>query len=231
MISQFSIIIENVTIRSILLRKRPTDLSTINNSQPIVIYTKGKTYDWIDKLKSTLNCEQIDKDNKIWLICSESYRSGLIGLALSLKEETFGHRIRAILSPGFDHQRDEETFKQLRQKDLLINVQVNHEWGTYRHIEIELMDEVKVEDQSAYLAWTSTDQSKLSWFKCPPIVANNETIFNYYSTFNQCLHCDNQSLLSSNRYHLNCNKIGWDFAGYSSDGKKVFGKFKLLTIS
>uniref|UniRef100_T1JX10 Ketosynthase family 3 (KS3) domain-containing protein n=1 Tax=Tetranychus urticae TaxID=32264 RepID=T1JX10_TETUR len=229
--NDFIVISEHTTnngcpIKSIILRKvQPNSLSTTETK---ILYISERTFDWVDKLKSLVD----DSDDKIWLISNGCYRTGLVGLASSLKEESFGHRIRAILAVDFDHARDAQIFNELRNKDLIINVRrlANGPWGTYRHIELNPHDQVIVRDDSAYLTWTSekninslasTEAPVLSWYRSPP--TNDDIhVLVHYSTFNYL-----DKLIGKSRDSTlipKSQRVGWEFSGYSlKTQKRVMG--------
>lgn len=219
-------------IVSILFRKNSN--VDLTKPPPIVHINQSDDYEWVEKIKQII-AEDGDNHDRIWLIANDSYLNGITGLGCSLKEEKFGSKIRIILAPYWDIHKNEKVFQQLREKDVLINVFKNQSWGSFRHVDLDPHDEVKISDRQYLLKCIKTPsngtyQLEPNFFRSKRISEGEKYITNYFAPLN---HFDlfeaKKEIITSESKTLNpwSSSMGYEFAGINSNGQRVIGKRKI----
>lgn len=216
---------EDTEIVSILFKKKAAiDLE----KAPCIVNIKAGNYNWVEEIHTAVAEAE---NERIWLVATDSYRNGVTGLGCSLKEEKFGHKVRVIFAPGWDLGKNSEVFRELREKDVLINVLKNNSWGTFRHIDLQPSDEVKVVDRRYLLKWTrkikDTAKASPTWFKSRKVDSSESFITNYFAPVN---HFDlieaanemEEGKADSLNPWTSC--LGYEFAGVNSKGQRVVGR-------
>ncbi|CAC5370812.1 FASN [Mytilus coruscus] len=112
------------------------------------------------------------KDKNIWMLVNSEPMNGIMGMFNCLKQEPGGEKLRCIFNCDkamLDVSIENEIFKQLIQKDLMVNVYKNGQWGSFRHLPItkEILNNKKP-CQHAYInVQTKGDLSSLTWIESP----------------------------------------------------------------
>ncbi|XP_072167778.1 fatty acid synthase-like [Diadema setosum] len=154
---------------------RKVSLSPSSKEQPCIINTDDKSYTWVSDLqKRMVEFEGKPPGENIWLLSDKAYHSGIVGMTNCLKFEQGGDRIRCIFNAegkptGGEFSQLKDSLEGILNRDLLMNVWKDGEWGSYRHYFLETSpDDSKVETSHAYInTLTRGDLSTLRWIALP----------------------------------------------------------------
>ncbi|XP_013396069.1 fatty acid synthase [Lingula anatina] len=148
--------------------------STLVGTATVLHIDDNVSFEWVDQLKKAM-ADHIDKpkDATIWLVSKNEPCSGILGLVNCLIKEPGGNRIRCIFNASEDPLPDvtvgSQMFKILRQKNLLMNVYKNGQWGSFRHLSSNQdVQEPYAEVEHAFVnVLTRGDLSSLRWIESP----------------------------------------------------------------
>ncbi|XP_064637682.1 fatty acid synthase-like isoform X2 [Lineus longissimus] len=134
------------------------------------------TFDWVEPFKYELQMLQTaPAEQRLWLV-SDCSTNGVVGLVNCLRQEPGGDRIRCAFisntqknSSKPDLSPESETWKMLVQRDMVMNIYRDGEWGTLRHISTAIgADWCHIDIPTAYVnVLTRGDLSSLRWIESP----------------------------------------------------------------
>lgn len=158
---------DSITSTCLLFRKAFTVMEP--TKQAIVEVQFGEFTNWVDKLKNTFTeYKNKPKSQNVWMVADDSTLNGALGLMNCLKQEPGGDRFRCIFS-GTKLPRPIDftvsPYKEILAKDLQMNVLRDHQWGTYRLLNLE-RDYHKTVTTEAYIDVVKKgDLLSLKWFE------------------------------------------------------------------
>ncbi|KAL1471046.1 hypothetical protein MTO96_040148 [Rhipicephalus appendiculatus] len=111
----------------------------------------------------------------VWLLAEDVGVSGIVGLTNCLREETGGRHVRCVFDASrtsssrvSDFSPGNEAYKQLMERDLVMNVYRDGHWGSYRHRSTKWCGVVAKETPYAFLRVRAPgDLSSLQWYESP----------------------------------------------------------------
>ncbi|XP_046335907.1 fatty acid synthase-like [Haliotis rufescens] len=189
---------------------------------------------WVDMVKSALaDCHLRPEGENVWLQANNK-NSGIVGLCNCLQKESGGERLRCM----FSSERiapSSECFKKLVRQDLVMNVEQQSKWGSYRHTPLSKDAEwLQRESEHAYVDVTIRgDLSSLKWIVSPlqkldaTVGAERELCSVHYSSLNF-----RDVMLATGKLppdaipggmDIQDCMLGMEFSGKQKDGKKVMG--------
>lgn len=123
---------------------------------------------WIAPLQAALG-----RGESVLVYCRNLSDNGVLGFVNCLRKEAGGENCRCVLisdenAPPFD--REAALYRDQLRKGIAVNVYVNGEWGTYRHLSItnETTSDAKGR-RSVLDCLTKGDLSSLRWIEGPPL--------------------------------------------------------------
>ncbi|XP_076458650.1 fatty acid synthase-like isoform X1 [Babylonia areolata] len=141
-------------------------------SRQTVVPVDDADYSWVEALKKELEaCQQGAHTDRVWLLARHPF-SGVAGMVRCLLQEQGGDRVRCILNSSGDSwltNVDSPEFQSLAQKDLVMNIYQDGQWGSYRHIPANTALSAPSKPCShAYVnVMTRGDLSSLQWVESP----------------------------------------------------------------
>lgn len=207
----------------------------IPSLEPIFLSVDDVTYSWVETLKSLLS---EPSERPIWLTASQAH-CGVVGLVNCLRQEPGGNRIRCAFASNLDESSvipslvpSEKAMQSLLEKDLVMNVWRDGEWGAFRH---QLLTNALREEQTqqAYVnVLTRGDLSSLRWIASPlkhykPTNTNSELCSVFYSSLNF-----RDIMLATGKLPpdaipgdaaLQQCLLGMEFSGQDQSGQRVMG--------
>ncbi|XP_075558776.1 fatty acid synthase-like isoform X2 [Dermacentor variabilis] len=158
---------------STLLLFRKVTLN-VDATKQVVVKVQNTSFRWVQSLREKV----VEHDSKpsgenIWLLAEDASNSGIVGLTNCLRKETSGRHIRCIFDATLkgvnsvaDFSPTNPAYKDIIEKDLVMNVYRDGEWGSYRHQAVQWCGEAKITTQFAYLnVKTRGDLSSLQWYE------------------------------------------------------------------
>ncbi|KAF5273270.1 hypothetical protein FQR65_LT04692 [Abscondita terminalis] len=174
---------------------------------------------WLKQLQSAINANE-----KVLLVDQNNPTSGIIGLINCLKQE-LGQHVSCMFLPNsvkkFDDD-DDKFFQQQLQKNLLVNVLKDGEWGSYRHLPLR---PVSKNCFHAICATSSNDLSQIQYVE-GPITKESDTVEVCYAGVNFKDLVVGTGKVKFNylkEYRSKFFKLGFEFAGTDSRGQRVMG--------
>nr|WRO29226.1 FAS2 protein [Tuta absoluta] len=128
------------------------------------ILASDLTFSWVEQVK-----EELKEGRKLVLYTQDEHINGLLGLVNCLRKEPGGEVVHGFLiadpsAPPFNP--DLELYEEQLDKDLSINVLMDGQWGTYRHLLLGDLSTVKA--THAYVnTVTIGDLSSMRWLEGP----------------------------------------------------------------
>lgn len=203
--------------------------------EPIFLPVDDNGYSWVETLKSVLS---ESSDSPVWLTASQPH-CGVVGLVNCLRQEPGGNRIRCAFISNLKESSvtpalisSDKAMQSLLQKDLVMNVWRDGEWGAFRHQ--LLTNALKEEEtQQAYVnVLTRGDLSSLRWIASPlkhykPTNPNSELCSVFYSSLNF-----RDIMLATGKLPpdaipgdaaLQQCLLGMEFSGRDQSGQRVMG--------
>ncbi|KAF5285955.1 hypothetical protein FQR65_LT13026 [Abscondita terminalis] len=177
---------------------------------------------WLEQLQMVL------KTNKKVLLVAQNSDSGILGLMTSLKQEV-GQNVACLFIPNCNREfniKDEFYLKQLR-KNISINVYKEGVWGSYRHLPFP---DKNIECVHAVAFSNSNDISGVQYVEGSLTKESIEfekfLIKVYYAALNfkDVVSVTGRISLENGRvYRSKYKRIGFEFAGVESSGKRLMG--------
>ncbi|XP_037565632.1 fatty acid synthase [Dermacentor silvarum] len=159
---------------SALLLFRKT-AATAQVAKPFLLRVSSAKYDWVEVLKAKApEVEQKPAGHNLWLLAEDCGISGVVGLTNCLRLETGGSHIRCLFNASFN-ESDEVDFSprnpdyhDILEKDLVMNIYRNGQWGSFRHRSPLKRGAPKIPAEVACLnVEMRGDLSSLQWYVSP----------------------------------------------------------------
>ncbi|KAL1482555.1 hypothetical protein MTO96_033716, partial [Rhipicephalus appendiculatus] len=233
----------------LLLRKATVAVDVTKNE---ILSVENGQFSWIESLKEkAVQYGTKPTGENVWLLGKDAGQSGILGLTNCLRKENIGPRIRCLFDAGTDGLNSlgdfsptKPAYKDIIEKDLVMNVYRDGQWGSYRHRAVHWSGEAKTTTQFAYLhVQTRGDLSSLEWYESPlgylsPCdVAGRENLYVdvYYGSLNF-----RDIMLASGKVNLDTSRgdnvagfadLGMEYSGRDWNGRRVMGMVKGRSIS
>ncbi|KDR18643.1 hypothetical protein L798_06624, partial [Zootermopsis nevadensis] len=199
---------------------------------PVVIHVSAQNYDWLSQIQAVIGG---NSKRRIILVAQGEPLNGILGLVMCIRKEPGGESIRCVfildpLAPEFDP--DLPLYHHQLNKDLVVNVYSDGQWGSYRHLPLDSCSTVTVPHAFVNVT-TRGDLSSLKWLEGnlqPDSVSprpNEELVHIYYAALNfRDVMAANGKLavevLTKNRLKQDCIQ-GLEYSGYNVNGQRVMG--------
>ncbi|CAL1537406.1 unnamed protein product [Lymnaea stagnalis] len=227
---------DNLLSTIFLLRKKKQIVST-----PVLISIDDLQCSWLDDLKSKMKeLENASEDTRLWLLATKEI-NGLMGFVNCLKLEAGGEKVRSIFVSNLksssskpDINVKSPEFINLAQKDLVVNVYRDGQWGCFKHVPIPDDESSRLKPvQYAYVnVLTRGDLSSLKWIESPLKFfqqngQDTELCSVYYTSLNF-----RDVMLASGKLPPDAIPgdmatqdciLGMEFSGRDSKGKRIMG--------
>nr|XP_050029751.1 fatty acid synthase-like [Dermacentor andersoni] len=161
-------------LQTLLLFRKST--SAVDVAKQEVVRVSNVGFGWVETLKETaIEYDSKPSGENVWLLAEDVGVSGIVGLTNCLRQETGGRHIRCVFDASqkgpsrvSDFCPSIEAYKQLLERDLVMNVYRDGQWGSYRHRSVQWRGAVKKETPFAFLSLrTPGDLSSLQWYESP----------------------------------------------------------------
>ncbi|XP_077551457.1 fatty acid synthase-like [Haemaphysalis longicornis] len=228
---------------SSLLLLRKTSLP-IEADKQVVIRVNKESFAWVDTLRDTcIKYASRPQGHNIWMLAEDVGTSGVVGLTACLLKETGGSHIRCVFDASLggpskveDFDPSNPAYKQMLERDLVMNVYKDGQWGSYRHIlqaGAEQLDSgSSTLTEYAYLNMrTFGDLSSLEWYESPlrhvALPSDSLLCSVYYAplNFRDVMLATGKlppEAPSSDEPTFVC-PLGLEFSGRDSNGRRVMG--------
>ncbi|XP_063623054.1 fatty acid synthase-like [Cydia splendana] len=221
--------------REYLLLRR----SAVVPATRVVIEARDDDYAWMERLKVAL--KHAETENIRVYVWSRARISGVMGLGTCLRCEPGGDRLRIYYLPGAQDAFDPEAsaYRKPMLRDLAFNVLHKGVWGTFRHLSLDdsAAGALKQVEHAYVDTLTRGNLSSLRWIEsglgletAAPAPRRPHTALCrvYYSSLNFKDVLLTTGKLTSVSYKGNfaekeTNRVGIEFSGRSSIGKRVMG--------
>ncbi|KAL3221900.1 hypothetical protein MRX96_029108 [Rhipicephalus microplus] len=207
-----------------------------------IISVRNRQFDWVEFLKQkSLEYDTKQSEENIWLLAENAGMSGILGLTNCLRKENIGGRIRCVFDAslvGFNSVANfsptNPVFKDIIEKDLVMNVYRNGQWGSYRHRAVS--GKAKTTTQFAYLqVETRGDLSSIQWYESPTgylspsdVIGREDLYVDvYYGAINF-----RDVMLATGKVNLDTARgdnvseeafLGMEYSGRDWNGRRVMG--------
>ncbi|XP_077491843.1 fatty acid synthase-like [Amblyomma americanum] len=223
----------------LLLKKANMDVTAATQD---VVRVNNSEYDWVESLKAkVMNCESNPGGQNVWILSDDTSTSGVVGLMKCLRVERGVHNIRCLFdasqktpSNAADMTPESPACKKILERDLVMNVFRDEQWGSYRHLSIQTNGVPKTMTEYAFLnVETRGDLSSLRWYESPLRCASPPSGFDgilcsvYYAPVNS-----RDVLLATGKLPLDVlpgdmatwdSLLGVEFSGRDPDGHRIMG--------
>ncbi|XP_077491594.1 fatty acid synthase-like [Amblyomma americanum] len=222
-----------------LLRKVTTVTETTKRD---IIRIHDGNFDWLEELKTkTLECENSPTDRRLWLIANSNGVSGIVGLMNCLRMEMGSSQIRCVFDASLTGSRNpldltpsSPALKELPERDLVMNVYRNSQWGCFRHLSIQSREFPSPSTSCAFLnVRTCGDLSSLQWCESPmryssPCNNDGKLLCSvYYAPLNMLdvAVATGKVPLDALLYDATASDhlLGLEFSGRDPEGRRVMG--------
>lgn len=225
--------IQRATNKYFILLRATIDLASRNK---VIVTITEKNYTWVEQLKSALVNAEKDK-TYVYIVGQGEELLGAIGFINCIKNENGGKLARLVFIQDAGVEKFNFTsavYADQLSKDLISNVYKNGAWGTYRHLKLDVQNDVSnLPVEHAYLnALVKGDLSSLSWIESPlsrklpdPKDKRLELCSVYYAPINF-----RDVMLTSGKLAADALPgdlatqdcvLGLEFAGRDSSGKRI----------
>ncbi|KAK8766016.1 hypothetical protein V5799_007197, partial [Amblyomma americanum] len=223
---------------STLMLLRKANVAAAAEKQDVV-RVKNSEFDWVETLKNNVfESEKNPAGKNVWLLADDARISGIVGLVNCLRVERGVNRIRCLFDVSqkntIDFMLEGEEFKKILERDLVMNVYRDGQWGSYRHVATQTHGAAKRMTEYAFLnVQTRGDLSSLQWYESPlryapsPGEVGSVLCHVYYAPLNfrdVMLATGKLSpdALPGNMASRDC-LLGMEFSGRDAQGRRVMG--------
>ncbi|XP_054923972.2 fatty acid synthase-like [Dermacentor andersoni] len=229
-------------ISALLLFRKVT--VTVDATKQVVVGVQNAHFGWVESLKEkAVEHEREPTGENIWLLAEDDGKSGILGLTNCLRTETVGRHIRCVFDADVKGSNSAALFnptnpayKDIIEKDLVMNVYRDGQWGSYRHHAVQWYEESKKTTPYAYLnVQTRGDLSSLQWYESPlnylspSETTGSEGLFVdvYYSSVNF-----RDIMLASGKVNMDTARgedvadeafLGMEYSGRDRNGRRIMG--------
>lgn len=226
--------IQRVTDKYFILLRPLIDIAMRKKARVLVTETN---YAWIEQLQMAMANSEID-NSFVYIVAQGEELVGVVGLFNCLKRENGGKFLRLIFIQDSNAEQfsfNSQMYAEQLSKDLICNVYKNGEWGTFRHLLLNVQGEMlNLRVEHAYVnTLIKGDLSSLAWIEGPlsrqlpdPTDKSIELCTVYYAPINF-----RDVMLSSGKLAADALPgdlatqdciLGLEFAGRDSTGKRKF---------
>lgn len=221
----------------LLLRKS----AAVDVAKQELIKVKSAGYDWVETLKTKAqDYEGRPLGENFWLLAEDVGNSGVVGLTNCLRQETGGNHVRCVFNASLkasnklaDFSPSNPAYKDVLERDLVMNVFRDGQWGSYRHLATQSEDGPKTTTELAFLnVQTRGDLSSLRWYEsplryAPPSGVDGVLCSVYYAplNFRDIMLATGKlppDALPGNLATSDC-VLGLEFSGRDPKGRRVMG--------
>ncbi|KAK8766020.1 hypothetical protein V5799_007201 [Amblyomma americanum] len=161
---------------TLLLLRKMSALADTTKQEMIAV--ENTTFGWVETLKAKLiEGKSKPEGLNLSLIGKDSGISGVVGLVNCLRQEaTTGHvRARCIFDASLSKSEEatdaalsDQEYRRVLERNLLVNVQRNGHWGSFRHLTIGSRGAPKRLTEHAFLnVPIQGDLTRLQWYESP----------------------------------------------------------------
>ncbi|KAK8766017.1 hypothetical protein V5799_007198 [Amblyomma americanum] len=207
-----------------------------------VIRVHNSNFDWVDTIRTAvLNCESSPDCQNIWLLADDSCASGILGLVNCLRVERGSNCIRCLYDMSQTHSSsladcmlESEEGRKVLERDLVMNVYRDGQWGSYRHVTTQTRGASKRMTEYAFLnVDTRGDLPSLHWYESPLCYAASTSAVGrvlcrvYCAPLNFCdVMLATGKLLPDELPGVMATRdcvLGREFSGRDPEGRRVMG--------
>ncbi|NXF89098.1 FAS synthase, partial [Eubucco bourcierii] len=138
---------------------------------PVFLPVDETNFKWVESLKEVL-ADPLEQP--VWLTATNCGNSGILGMVNCLRLEAEGHRIRCVFvsnlnpsSAGPPLSPSSQEMQEIVQKDLVMNVYRDGEWGSFRHLPLQQAQPQEMTEYAYVNVLTRGDLSSLCWIASP----------------------------------------------------------------
>nr|XP_046232889.1 fatty acid synthase isoform X2 [Scatophagus argus] len=203
--------------------------------QPIFLPVESTDYKWVETLKEMM---VESSDCPVWLAASQVH-CGIVGMVNCLRQEPGGNRIRCVFVSNLNEasvepslQLASQPMQSVLERDLVMNVFRDGQWGAFRHQLITHDLNQKLTEEAYVNVLTRGDLSSLRWIASPlhHFVRSNSNMQRchvYYSSLNF-----RDIMLATGKLPpdaipgdlaLQQCMLGMEFSGCDPTGRRVMG--------
>ncbi|XP_049273436.1 fatty acid synthase-like [Rhipicephalus sanguineus] len=228
------------TFSTLLLLRKATGVLKATGHE--VVRVSNANFGWVDTLKTkAVEFDGEPPGHNLWLLAEDVGNIGIVGLVNCLRSETGGSHIRCIFDASLkgtskvaDFAPNNPQYKDVLQRDLVMNVYCDGRWGSYRHVTTSSCGAPKKTTECAYLdVETRGDLSSLQWCESPLSYASPSSLTNkvicsvYYAPLNF-----RDVMLASGKLPPDVlpgnvetfkGLLGLEFSGRDPQGRRVMG--------
>ncbi|XP_039303879.1 fatty acid synthase [Solenopsis invicta] len=209
----------------LLLKKRE------KKKEPVIIQITDKNLSWLEGVKIVLK-KSDSKNQEVLFVSQDEKTLGLVGLMTCIRRETGTANARYVFiqdknAPKFDLSK--QFYVEQLNKGLIANVLKGGQWGSYRHISLD------VSSVQVHHVYANTlkrgDLSSLRWIEGPLNFYQNfpskKLCYVYYAplNFRDIMLASGKlqpDILPQNMATKECG-LGFEFSGRDADGRRVMG--------
>lgn len=235
--------IQHSSNKYFILLRQSIDFKAKNKT---AVYITEKNYKYVDQLKIAM--ANAEKENTfVYVVGQGEELLGAVGFLNCIKNENGGKFARLVFVQDSHVEKfsfDSEFYAKQLSKDLISNVYHNGQWGTFRHLKLDVQGEVSnLQVEHAYVnALTKGDLSSLSWIEGPlsrqlldPKDKKVELCSVYYAPINF-----RDVMLSSGKLAADALPgdlatqdciLGLEFSGRDSTGKRIMAMVQAKSLA
>ncbi|XP_056629975.1 fatty acid synthase-like [Diorhabda sublineata] len=191
--------------------------------------SSSEELDWVQSLQDIIKKHK--SDNVV--LYTQNPLSGILGFVNCIRREPETSYIRAlfVMDDAEEFNKNSPFYKQQLDKNMAINIWKNNTWGTYRHLPLDNLENVK----SEHLFVNTTSRGDLSTIKWIESNLKKDMITPPEKTFVHVHYAPlnfrdimtatakiTVDVITTNRLEQECIQ-GIEFSGYTSDGRRVMG--------
>ncbi|XP_037572178.2 fatty acid synthase [Dermacentor silvarum] len=228
-------------ISTLLLFRKVT--VAVDATKQVVVRVQNESFRWVESLKEKAVEHDKTTAENIWLLAEDAGNSGVLGLTNCLRKDMSGRHIRCVFDANGKGSNSVSNFnpsnpayKDIIEKDLVMNVYRDGQWGSYRHHAVQWCGEAKATTQFAYLnVQTRGDLSSLQWYEsslgylspCEKVGPEGLFVDVYYAAINF-----RDVMLASGKVNMDTARgdsvaeeafLGMEYSGRDWNGRRVMG--------
>lgn len=229
--------------RVLILLRQP--INYISRDKHVVHVTE-KNFNWLNDLKESLVASETGRYT--YIICEGEELFGAVGLMNCIKNEAGGRMARLFFIQDKNCEKfdfNSKWFKEQLSKDLIQNIYKNGQWGTFRHLKLDILDSSlpTLPVEHAYVnALTKGDLNSLKWIESPLVLERPESndpkvdlCTVYYAPINF-----RDVMLSSGKLAADALPgdlaqqdciLGLEFSGRDSTGKRIMAMVQAKSLA
>ncbi|KAJ8963948.1 hypothetical protein NQ314_005279 [Rhamnusium bicolor] len=200
--------------------------------------SSSNNFSWVPKLKEIIDTHVSDD---IVIYSEKEPNSGILGLIKCLRKEPNGQNIRCIFIMDTHNEFLQNTSLCANQlkNNMAVNIYKNGQWGTYRHLLLNKLNDVKREHCFAYVT-VRGDLSSIKWIEGPlrhdaALDPQDKLVYVYYAALNYrdimiALGKIGVDFITKDRKEQECVQ-GLEFSGRDERGNRIMGMVNTGALS